>query len=255
MDLNSLFSLQDRVAIITGGSKGIGFAIAHFFAAAGAKVVINGRYQENLDVAVASLRGRGYEVTGIAHHIGYQEQRKLLIEKTLKKYGKIDILVNNAAVSPVFAPIHEYESGVLDKIIDVNLKAPYELSQLCFHHLKKSTNSSIINISSVGAISPERGLGLYSISKAALLSMTKVFAKEWGDFNIRVNAICPGVIQTQFSKNMWSDEKIHQHIMNNLPLKRLGNEEDIAAMALFLASNASSYTTGAVFTSDGGYSI
>lgn len=255
MDLNALFSLRDQVAIITGGSKGIGFAIAHFFAAAGAKVVINGRYQENLDAAVLSLRNRGYEATAIAHHIGYQEQRKLLIEKTVKKYGKIDILVNNAAASPVFAPIHEYESGVLDKIIDVNLKAPYELSQLCFPYLKKSFNSSIINISSVGAISPERGLGPYSISKAALLSMTKVFAKEWGDFNIRVNAICPGVIQTQFSRNMWSDEKIHQHIMNNLPLKRLGTEEDIAAMALFLASNASSYTTGAVFTSDGGYSI
>ncbi|MCC5939245.1 MAG: glucose 1-dehydrogenase [Lunatimonas sp.] len=255
MDLNTLFSLQDKVAIITGSSKGIGFSIAHFFAAAGAKVVLNSRNQEHLNEAVATLRNRGYEVTGFAHHIGYQEQRKLLIEGTVKKYGQIDILVNNAAVSPIFAPIHEYEMGVMDKIIDVNLKAPYELSQLCFPHLKKSTTSAIINISSIGAISPERGLGLYSISKAALISMTKVFAKEWGDFNIRVNAICPGVIKTEFSKGLWSDEKIHEHIMKNLPLQRLGNEEEIAAMALFLASEASSYTTGAVFTSDGGYSI
>lgn len=255
MDLNTLFSLQDKVAIVTGASKGIGYSIAHFFAAAGANVVINSRNQDMLDEAAGKLRSRGYQVTGIANNIGYPDQRQNLIEKTVERYGQIDILVNNAAASPVFCPIQETEMGVFDKILDVNLKAPYELSKLSFPYLKQSSNASIINISSIGAISPEKGLGLYSISKAALISMTKTFAKEWGEFNIRVNAICPGLIKTHFSESLWSDEKMREHFMDRLPLKRLGNEEEIGAMALFLASKASSFTTGAIFTSDGGYSI
>jgi dehydrogenase/reductase SDR family member 4 len=254
MDLSTLFSLQDKVALITGSSRGIGSSIAHFFAAAGAKVVINSRNQEDLDVLSGKLREKGYEVFGIASNIGYPQERQKLIEKTIEKYGQLDILVNNAATNPILGPIQESKLAAFDKILDVNLKAPYELSKLSFPYLRQSSTASIINISSIGALIPERGFGLYSISKSALVSLTKVFAKEWGEYNIRVNAICPGLIKTRFSEAIWSDEKLKDKYLSSLPLMRTGEEGEIGAMALFLASEASSYTTGAVFTVDGGYS-
>lgn len=255
MDLNSLFSLQDKVAIITGASRGIGVSIAHFFAAAGAKVVINSRNQERLDEVTHKLREKGYEVYGIANNIGYAEERQNLINQTIEKYGQIDILVNNAGTNPVFGPIDETDLAAFDKILEVNVKAPYELSKLSLPYLRQSAGASIINISSISGLSPEKGLGLYSISKSALISLTKVFAKEWGSYNIRVNAICPGLIKTKFSEVLWSNESIRENFLAELPLKRIGEEEEIGAMALFLASRASSYTTGAIFTVDGGFNI
>lgn len=253
MDLSSLFSLQDKVAIVTGASRGIGFSIAHFFAAAGAKVVINSRNQDRLDEATHKLREKGYEVFGVANNIGYPDDRQNLINQTIEKYGQIDILVNNAATNPIFGPIEETDLNLFDKILDVNVKAPYELSKLSLPFLRQSAAASIINVSSISGLSPEKGLGLYSISKSALISLTKVFAKEWGSFDIRVNAICPGLIKTKFSEVLWSNEAIREKFLADLPLKRIGEEEEIGAMALFLASQASGYTTGAVFTVDGGF--
>lgn len=255
MDLSSVFSLEGKVALITGASKGIGFGIAEIFAAAGAKVVISSRKQEALDEMASLLNSKGYEVTGIACNVGNMEDLPLLVKKTVEKYGTIDILVNNAATNPVFGPVHETSLEAFDKIMNVNVKAAFELSRLCFPYLRKSSGASVINISSIGGISPEHGLGIYSVSKAALISLTKVFAKEWGDANIRVNVICPGLIQTKFSEALWSNEKIMSMIMKQLAIKRAGTSEEIGAMALFLASSASSYTTGGVFTADGGFTI
>lgn len=255
MDLSSVFSLEGKVALITGASKGIGFGIAEIFAAAGAKVVISSRKQEALDEMASLLNSKGYEVTGIACNVGNMEELPLLVGKTVEKYGTIDILVNNAATNPVFGPVHETSLEAFDKIMNVNVKAAFELSRLCFPYLRKSSGASVINISSIGGISPEHGLGIYSVSKAALISLTKVFAKEWGDANIRVNVICPGLIQTKFSEALWSNEKIMSMIMKQLAIKRAGTSEEIGAMALFLASSASSYTTGGVFTADGGFTI
>lgn len=255
MDLSSVFSLEGKVALITGASKGIGFGIAEIFAAAGAKVVISSRKQDALDEMASLLNSKGYEVTGIACNVGNMEDLPLLVEKTVEKYGTIDILVNNAATNPVFGPVHETSLEAFDKIMNVNVKAAFELSRLCFPYLRKSSGASVINISSIGGISPEHGLGIYSVSKAALISLTKVFAKEWGDANIRVNVICPGLIQTKFSEALWSNEKIMSMIMKQLAIKRAGTSEEIGAMALFLASSASSYTTGGVFTADGGFTI
>lgn len=255
MDLSTLFSLNNKVALITGASKGIGFSIAETFAAAGAKVVISSRKQDALDEMAGKLRDKGYEVIGIACNVGNIEELKPLVEKTVAHYGQIDILVNNAAVNPVFGPVHDTSLDAYNKIMDVNLKAPFELMKLCFPYLRGSSNGSVINISSVGGISPETGLGIYSVSKAALISMTKVFAKEWGDHKIRVNAICPGLIQTKFSEALWNNEKMLQQVMKMLALKRVGESEEIGAAALYLASPASSYTTGAVLTADGGLTI
>lgn len=255
MDLSSLFSLENKVALITGASKGIGYGIAEIFAAAGAKVVISSRKQDALDEMAAQLQSKGYEVTGIACNVGNMEELPGLVEKTVAQYGTIDILVNNAASNPVFGPVHETTLEAFDKIINVNVKAAFELCRLCYPHLRNSSGASVINISSIGGISPEHGLGIYSVSKAALISLTKVFAKEWGDANIRVNVICPGLIQTKFSEALWSNEKIMAMIMKQLAIKRAGTSEEIGAMALFLASAASSYTTGGIFTADGGFTI
>lgn len=254
MDISSIFSLEGKVALITGASKGIGFSIAEFFAAAGAKVVISSRKQEALDEMAGQLKEKGYEAAGIACNVGKMDELQNLVDRTIEKYGQIDILVNNAATNPVFGPVQDTGLDAFDKIMDVNLKAPFQLMKLCFPYFKASTGASVINISSIGGLSPEPGLGIYSVSKAALISMTKVFAKEWGEHSIRVNAICPGLIKTKFSEALWSNDKIVQSMMRAMPIKRLGETEEIGAMALYLAASAS-YTTGAVMTADGGFTV
>ncbi|MDF2157711.1 glucose 1-dehydrogenase [Algoriphagus sp. CAU 1675] len=255
MDLSQVFSLDGKVAIVTGASKGIGFEIAEIFAAAGAKVVLSSRKQEAVDEMADKLKARGYEATGIACNVGNLEELPLLVEKTVKIYGGIDVLVNNAATNPVFGPVHEVSLDAFDKIMTVNVKAPFELTRLCFPYLRKSSGGSVINISSIGGISPEPKLGIYSVSKAALISLTKVYAKEWGEADIRVNAICPGLIQTKFSQAIWTNEKIMEQAMKQLAIKRAGKPEEIGALALFLASDASSYVTGGVYVADGGFTI
>ncbi|WP_215226149.1 SDR family NAD(P)-dependent oxidoreductase [Echinicola shivajiensis] len=253
MDLSALFALNNQVAVITGASKGIGLSIAEFFAAAGAKVVISSRNQEALDEVALRLNDKGYDVLGVACNVSHPDELELLVNKTLEVYGQIDILVNNAGINPFCGPVHDTSMEVFDKIMAVNVRAPFELSKLCLPHLRKSSNASIINISSIGAITPEPQLGIYSVSKSALHSLTKVCAKEWGNHKVRVNAICPGVVKTKFSQVLWSNDQVMETIMKRLAIKRLGKAEEIGALALFLASPAASYTTGSIFTVDGGY--
>lgn len=253
MDLSALFALNNQVAVITGASKGIGLSIAEFFAAAGAKVVISSRNQEALDEVALRLNDKGYDVLGVACNVSHPDELEQLVNKTLEVYGQIDILVNNAGINPFCGPVHDTSMEVFDKIMAVNVRAPFELSKLCLPHLRKSSNASIINISSIGAITPEPQLGIYSVSKSALHSLTKVCAKEWGNHKVRVNAICPGVVKTKFSQVLWSNDQVMEAIMKRLAIKRLGKAEEIGALALFLASPAASYTTGSIFTVDGGY--
>ena len=255
MDLSSLFSLEGKVALITGASKGIGLSIAEIFAAAGAKVVLCSRKQAAVDKVANKLRSKGYEAIGVECNVGNMDELPILVKKAVEKYGQLDILVNNAATNPVFGPVHETSLEAFDKIMDVNVKAPFELCRLCFPHLRKSSNASVINICSIGGTSPEQGLGIYSVSKAALLSLTKIFAKEWGEAKIRVNAITPGLIETKFSEPLWSNDKIMDHVMRKLSIKRTGTPQEVGALALFLASPASSYTTGSSYTVDGGFTI
>ena len=177
------------------------------------------------------------------------------VEKAAKHFGKIDILVNNAAANPVFGPVVDTEEWAIDKIMQVNVKAPFELSKLVYPIMKASGGGSIINISSIAGITPDTGLGIYSVSKAALNMLTKVTAKEWGKDGIRVNVICPGLIKTKFSEALWQNEKWLQKFAQQLPLGRMGTGEEMAAMGLFLASDASAYCTGTVFMADGGATI
>ena len=255
MNILKRFELVGKVAIITGASKGIGKAIAFALGQAGAKVVVSSRNQTVVDEIAKEFAKHGIEAIGVAAHVGDSEQLDNLVTKTLEVFGGIDIVVNNAATNPVFGPVINTSETAFDKIMDINVKAPFELSKKAYSSMQERGAGSIINISSVGGISPEDYLGIYSVSKAALLSLTKVLAKEWGEHNIRVNAICPGLIKTKFSRALWQDEKILKRFLKNQPIARIGKPEDMAAMALFLASDASTYCTGSVFTADGGYTI
>ena len=253
--IKSKFNLTNKVAIITGSSKGIGKAIAQGLAEHGAKVVISSRKQEAVDAVAQEFKAAGLEAVGIACHIGDAAQRTALIQKTMEHFGAIDILVNNAAINPYFGPLEASEESVFDKIMDVNVKAPWILSNLAFSSMKERGGGSIINIASVEALHPGFGLGLYSTSKAALLMLTKNQAKEWGQYGIRANALCPGLIQTKFSAALWQNEKLLQKLEKNLPSGRMGQPDEMAGMVILLASDAGAYMTGGVYTADGGYLI
>lgn len=253
MTPNQIFDLTGKVAIITGASKGIGEAIARYFSAAGANVVINSRKQEEIE-ALAKDISPGHCV-GIAGNAGDLAFCKNLVESTVAKFGGVDILVNNAATNPIYGGLLEADGTAFDKIMLVNVKAPFELGKLVYPVMKSRGGGSIINISSIAGITPDPGLGLYSISKAALNMLTKTQAKEWGADGIRVNSICPGLIKTKFSKPLWENEDIMKRITRNNAIPRVGTVEEVAGLALYLASNASSYTTGAIYMADGGITI
>ena len=255
MQISNSFRLDNKVAVITGASKGIGKAIAHALGQQGAKVVIASRKQEAVDETAAEFGKEGIDATGIAAHMGDMAQVKSLVEKTLEIYGGIDIIVNNAAINPVFGPILQTDLPVFDKIMEVNVKGPLELCKLAYPSMKARGGGSIINISSIEGLTPALGLGLYSISKATLIATTKVLAREWGADKIRANVICPGLVQTKFSEALTGNEKILKMVMAKQALPQLAVPEDIAGLALFLAADASAFCTGAVYTVDGGYTI
>ena len=223
-DALSRFRLDGKVAIVTGGTRGIGLAIATTLARAGAKVVISSRKAD-------------------AHE---------LAARTVEHFDGIDIIVNNAATNPVFGPLQLASEDAFDKILAVNVTGPLELCKTA-HTVMAQRGGAIVNVSSIGGISPEAGLGLYSVSKAALVSLTKVMAQEWGADGIRANVICPGLIKTRFSQALWQDQQIADQVLGHQPIRRIGEPDDVAGLALFLASDASAYCTGGVYMVDGGY--
>lgn len=255
MSTKQALSLEGRVAIITGSSKGIGKSIAQALAEQGAKVVISSRSQEAVDTVASEFKTEGYEAFGIACNIGKADQREQLIQKTIAHYGGIDILVNNAAINPVFGPLENADDEAFDKIMSVNLKAPWVLSNLALPSMKERGGGSIINIASVEALRPGSGLGLYSASKAALVMLTKNQAKEWGQYGVRSNALCPGLIKTKFSAGLWQNEKMLQKLERSIPAGRMGMPNEMSGIVGLLASNAGAYMTGGVYTADGGYMI
>jgi NAD(P)-dependent dehydrogenase (short-subunit alcohol dehydrogenase family) len=248
----AMFDLTGKVAVITGASKGIGEDMARTFARFGAKVIVSSRKQESLDELANQINADGGEVTGIAAHTGDMGQLKTLVERTIDVYGGIDILVNNAATNPVFGPSLDCDESAFDKIMQVNVKAPFELAKLCYPSMKARGGGSVLMISSIAGHTPDPGLGMYSVSKAAMNMLTKVLAKEWGQDGIRVNAICPGLIKTKFSQALWQNDQILEHFTGRLPIARMGTVDEISPLALFLASGASSYCTGSLFYADGG---
>jgi NAD(P)-dependent dehydrogenase (short-subunit alcohol dehydrogenase family) len=251
--IQPLFQLDNKVAIVTGASKGIGEAMARGLAEFGAKVVISSRKRESVDAVAKSFQNDGLEAIAIAANMGNVEEAQNLIDQTVDAYGGIDIIINNAAANPVFGPIQNTEERAFDKILDVNLKGPFELCKKAHPILKQRGGGSIINISSIGGLTPEHGIGIYSVSKAGLINLTKAMAQDWGSDNIRVNAICPGLIKTKFSEALWGNEPILDRFLQQIPLNRVGTSDDIAGLAVYLASDAAAYCTGGVYLIDGGY--
>lgn len=247
-------NMAGKVAIITGSSKGIGEAIAIGLAQAGASVVVSSRSQEAVDAVVRPLLDAGLSALGVACHVGDEAQLRHLVDATVAAFGRIDVVVNNAAINPVFGPLEDAPGEAFDKIMHINVKAPWQLANLCLPHLK-DTGGSVINISSVEGLHPGFGLGLYSASKAALIMLTKNQAKEWGKYGIRANALCPGLVKTKFSAALWQNEKLLGQLEKSIPAGRMADPEEMVGLALLLASPAGSYMTGGVYTADGGYLV
>ncbi len=247
------YSLEGRTALITGATRGIGLAIARAFAAAGARVLVNSRKADAVDRTVATIREAGGTAEALAGNVSRPEELEAVANAALTRYDGPDILVNNAAANPVFGPFIEVSGEAFDKIIAVNLKAPFELARRLAPKMIQRKRGAIINISSIGGLAPEPGLGIYSVSKAAIISLTKVMAIELGPHGIRANAICPGFIKTDFSANLWQNEALVDDVLARTPMKRLGEPNDVAHTALFLASDESAFCTGGVFVVDGGY--
>ena len=250
-----LHDLSGKVALVTGGTRGIGRAIAESFAAHGATVVVSSRKVDAVNETVAAIEAAGGKARGMPANVGRLDEGRSLVERAVAECGGIDILVNNAAANPVFGPVEETSPEAFAKIFDVNLRAPFELGKAALASMRERGGGAIVNISSIGGVSPERGLGIYSVSKAALLSLTQVMAREWGKFGVRANAICPGFIKTDFSQVLWSDERVMTQVIGSQPIARIGSPEDVANLALFLASPEASFCTGGVYMVDGGYTI
>ena len=246
------FDLSGKVAIVTGASRGIGEAIAQHFAQAGAKVVVCARKLESLQTVADSINQAGGTALAIACHTGKPEQVQAVVAQTLAEWGRIDIVVNNAATNPHFGPLLNSDASQWDKTYEVNVKGYFWLIQAAAEAMQAQGGGSIINVASVAGLQPATAMGIYSISKAAVIAMTKQLAQELGPMNIRVNALAPGLIKTKFSSALWDNEDLNQKIMAGTPLGRIGTVDEVAAAALYLASDAAAFTTGTVITMDGG---
>ena len=254
----SQFSLKGKIAVITGGGRGIGQSIAFAFAKAGAKVVITSRKAQDLEATAAEIKAFGGEAFPLPAHLGKTDEIKKMVSTVMDKFGRIDILVNNAGASPAMGSVLESDERLWDTIMNLNLKGAYFVSQAVANIMVKQGGGKIINIASVDGFNPEPGVSIYSVSKAGIRMITRAFASELIPFNIQVNTIAPGPINTKMMNSHWGHlppeeaQKAKEAVEKILPSGRIGNPDEIAGAALYLASAASSYTTGAEIIIDGG---
>lgn len=251
------FDLSGKVAVISGASRGIGEAIARAYVAAGARIVISSRKAENIEAVAASINEEyPGAALAVAAHSGRREDAQALVESAVTRFGRLDIAVNNAATNPHFGPLIDAEPWQWDKILEVNVKGYFWLCQAAARQfIAQGEGGKLINIASVAGLSPGRMMGIYSVSKAAVLMLTKSLALELGRRNIQVNAIAPGFVKTRFSAALWENERLYDRLTAETPLGRMAEPEEMTGIALYLASAASDFTTGAVFTVDGGYNL
>lgn len=247
-------SLKNKVVLLTGASRGIGHATAIGLAEAGADLAIASRKLPDLEKVAAEIKKLGRKCIPIATHVGRIEEINSLVKKVLDEFGKIDILVNNAATNPSMASAMDIDDRAWDSIMNLNLKGLFFLSQAVARTMKEKGGGKIINIASIAGISPDI-LAVYSISKAGVIMATKVMAQQWGQYNIRVNTVAPGLTKTKFSEALWGNPDILNIAMSRTPLARPAEPEEMVGAILFLASDASSYVTGQVLAVDGGTTI
>ena len=251
----SLFSLEGKVALITGSTKGIGKAIAHRMAEQGAKVVISSRNQDACDEVAAELRAQGLEAIGVACNINYQEQLENLAKTASAEFGKVDILVCNAALNPFFGPSQDIPDEAFDKVMHANIGSVHRLCKLVIPGMAEAGGGAVIIVSSIGGLKGTDALGAYAISKAADMQIARNLAVEWGPKNVRVNCIAPGLVRTDFARALWENPEIYADTVSKYPLRRIGEPDEIAGAAVLLASDAGSFTTGQTIVIDGGGTI
>src|SRR5512136_566828 len=250
----NVFSLSGKVALVTGGSRGIGKAIAVGLARFGADVAVTSRKLPDLEEVAKEIKGLGRRSMAVATHVGRVEEINNLVPKVKDEFGRIDILVNNAGTNPTMAPAIDIEERAWDSIMNLNLKGLFFLGQAVAKVMKEQGGGKIINVASVAGITPDI-LPVYSISKAGVIMATKVMAQQWAQYNIRVNAIAPGLTKTRFSEALWSNPDILKMAMMKTPMNRPAEPEEMVGAIIYLASEASSYVTGQVIAVDGGTTI
>ena len=248
----SPFDLDGRVAVVTGASRGIGEAIAVAFAAAGARVVLASRKLEQLEAVAGRIRAAGGEALALACHTGRLAEVEALAGAVRDAFGGLDVLVNNAATSPHFGPLLEAGEAQWDKTFEVNVKGYASMTRACVPLMRARGGGSILNLASVAGMVPHTGLGVYGVTKAAVLMLTRTLALELAADAIRVNALAPGLIQTRFSEALWQTPALRERALAAIPQGRIGQPADLVGAALYFAGDASRYTTGAVLVVDGG---
>jgi NAD(P)-dependent dehydrogenase (short-subunit alcohol dehydrogenase family) len=253
--LNELFGLQGKSVLITGSSKGIGRAIAERMAQAGARVVISSRKVDACEEVAKGIRDAGGEAIAIGCNISTKPELENLVARTREAYGKIDVLICNAAVNPHFGPTQEIPDSAFQKVLDNNIRSNHWLCQLVIPEMAERKDGSVIIVSSVGGLKGSNSLGTYGLSKAADMALARNLAVEWGPRNVRVNCIAPGIVRTDFAKALWDNPEIYNNAIQRYPLRRIGEPDEIAGTAIFLASAAGSFITGHTIVVDGGGTI
>jgi len=250
--MTSFFDLEQQVCIITGSSRGIGKATAIAMAAAGAKVVVSSRKQAACEEVVAEIRQAGGEAISVVCNISQKTQLQSLVDQTLNQYGRIDSLICNAAVNPFYGPMQNIDDDAFDKVMSSNVKSNFWLCNMVLPGMAEQGHGSVIIISSIAGMAGSSTLGAYAISKAADFQLARNLAVEWGPKGVRANCIAPGLVKTDFAKALWDNPKAKAYVESMTPLRRLGDPDDIAGVAMFLASPASRFITGQSIVADGG---
>lgn len=251
----NIFDLSGKVAIITGSTKGIGKAMAEQMSQAGAKVVISSRKAGPCDDVAAEINAAGGEAIAVPCHVGHKDQVQNLVDATIAKWGQIDVLVCNAAANPFFGSLSDIPDDLFDKTMETNIKSNVWLSTMAAPHMRARKQGAIIITSSIGGLKGDAFLGAYAISKAADMQLARNLAVEWGPDNIRVNCIAPGLVRTDMARALWENPDTYARVCATAPLQRIGEPDEIAGAAVFLASSAGSFMTGQTMVIDGGVTI